>query len=524
MIWHIFKKDVRLLWWLAAAVATLDLAKAVILLQMGLFPQNPQLGLLMQLLSLGGLLGAGFAIASVVHQDAIPGVRQDWLVRPIRRRDLLLAKLLFVIVMVQLPVLLCDFLEAAGNGLPLGRSLDAAYSRSLFLLLILDIPFLAFASLTKNLLEAITGGVGVFFAVAILTVLTTQGGNRFIVRPVVGTGLEWIVVSVLLLVLLAGGSGVLGLQFFRRRTALARYITAALTVAGFLITFMPWRPAYAIEKSLSRIPGAANEVALGFSPASGRFRPEFVLPNPLFFIAPDSVHVYLPVAISGLPDDSAILTDHLGIQLIDSSGHAQAIEPYTQGVRALRKRTDAQDRTAYQLIVVPPGVYQRFKNQPARLSLDYSFTLFQFASESKLPALNGQSRIPNVGWCATRINGAETAVQLRCEQAGPKPGCVILTLKHIPTGQTNPSDIGCEGQDYSPFTAWHLIPDSLSRFGGNLAFRDRNGLAKYPVDGSKLSESQVVMQLYEPTEHFARQLVIPDIRLGDWEAETPSRR
>src|SRR5215469_15105550 len=162
MIWHIFKKDVRLLWWLAAGVAALNAAKAAILLKLGLFPQNAQLYLLTQFLSLGGLLGAGFAIAAVVHQDAIPGVRQDWLVRPIRRRDLLFAKFLFVVLMVQTPVLVLDLFEAVAEGFSLGGALASAASRSLFLLLLVNIPFFAFASLTKNLLEAITGGVAFF--------------------------------------------------------------------------------------------------------------------------------------------------------------------------------------------------------------------------------------------------------------------------------------------------------------------------------------------------------------------------
>src|SRR2546423_5869145 len=41
-----------------------------------------------------------FLIAAIVHVEAIPGVRQDWLVRPIRRGNLLLEKFLFVVLMV----------------------------------------------------------------------------------------------------------------------------------------------------------------------------------------------------------------------------------------------------------------------------------------------------------------------------------------------------------------------------------------------------------------------------------------
>jgi hypothetical protein len=53
-----------------------------------------------------------------------------------------------------------------------------------------------------------------------------------------------------------------------------------------------------------------------------------------------------------------------------------------------------------------------------------------------------------------------------------------------------------------------------------LPFRDPVGLAHFPVDGSKLRESRAVLQLYRAQDHFTRKLVIPDVRLRNWEAET----
>jgi hypothetical protein len=70
-----------------------------------------------------------------------------------------------------------------------------------------------------------------------------------------------------------------------------------------------------------------------------------------------------------------------------------------------------------------------------------------------------------------------------------------------------------------PYIAWQLLPDSLWRFGDNLAFRDQAGLALYPVDGSKLQDSQVVMRVYQPVDHFTRKLEIAEFRLRDWVAD-----
>jgi hypothetical protein len=56
----------------------------------------------------------------------------------------------------------------------------------------------------------------------------------------------------------------------------------------------------------------------------------------------------------------------------------------------------------------------------------------------------------------------------------------------------------------------------------DLPFRDSTGLAHFPVDGSKLRESRAVLQLYRAQDHFMRTVVIPEIRLADWEAGAPT--
>src|SRR5207253_6768840 len=113
-------------------------------------------------------------------QDAIPGVRQDWLVRPVNRRDLLLAKILSVLVMVQAPMLAADFLEALLNGFPLGESLAAAGSRSGYIFLGFTLPLFALASLTRNFMEAIVGGVAGFAGVWMFMMLVQRVPSFFV--------------------------------------------------------------------------------------------------------------------------------------------------------------------------------------------------------------------------------------------------------------------------------------------------------------------------------------------------------
>src|SRR5207245_10517284 len=112
-------------------------------------------------MSLLELLAVAIVIILVVHQDPIPGVRQDWLVRPIPSGDLFLAKLVFVVVLVQGPIFVTDLLQGLMNGFSLGQSAGAAFAYAVRMLLTLSLPVLAFAALTGSVTETIVASLGV---------------------------------------------------------------------------------------------------------------------------------------------------------------------------------------------------------------------------------------------------------------------------------------------------------------------------------------------------------------------------
>jgi len=202
MIWHIFKKDWKLQWKFAVMMALVQFANAALLVKLGPFQDNRSLRSLLPLMILATIAGIPFLIAAVVHQDAIPGVRQDWLVRPIRRRDLLLAKFLFVLMAVHGPMLLADLFRGLANGFALGPSLAAAASRGLFVLLAFSVPLFAFASLTRNFMEAIVAGLIVFLCFVGFLFLVDQIASRH--SLVIASGLSWISETAHYLVFLAG--------------------------------------------------------------------------------------------------------------------------------------------------------------------------------------------------------------------------------------------------------------------------------------------------------------------------------
>lgn len=166
---------------------------------------------------------------------------------------------------------------------------------------------------------------------------------------------------------------------------------------------------------------------------------------------------------------------------------------------------------------MPASTYHELKDRPVRAEIDYSLTLFALSQSYSLPALDGDERMPGFGWCQTKINEAETAVELRCMEPGKGPSCATLFLENQADGQRNPTRSSCHG-DYSPYSGWYF-GDNLKHFGANIPFRDPSGLAKFPVDGPQLPGSRIVIRVYEPEDHFTRSLAISGINLKDWEAQ-----
>src|SRR5262245_58404913 len=301
MIWHIVKKDMKLSWHLVAAVAALQWVTIIVVTM--LFNGNAAIRNLSIPLIIGGLIARGFLIIAVVHHDAIPGVRQDWLIRPIRRRDLLMAKLLFVLLAVQLPVFIGDLTASLATGFPVSASLFASTQRLFLQMLLLNLPFLALASVTRNLLEVVSGAVLIGMSAAVIVAPAPAA-----LQPTVRSGISWVPLEAAGAVLIAGAMLVLALQYFQRRSFLSRLFVGVITVLATLTQFIPWRPAFALQAALTHSPGSSSAIALNFDPAAGKLQQPagaVTLDDlPLLKGGQEISRIYLPLQLTGQPADS----------------------------------------------------------------------------------------------------------------------------------------------------------------------------------------------------------------------------
>ena len=169
----------------------------------------------------------------------------------------------------------------------------------------------------------------------------------------------------------------------------------------------------------------------------------------------------------------------------------------------------------YEPIRVRGDIYNKLKDTPIALEVDYSITVLKLSSTNTLVALDANRRIANVGWCQTRLNDSRTAVRVRCLQFGNPPQCMSFALQSHDTARQNPAVHGCL-DDYAPYFGRYKPPDPIMHTGADLYFRDQADLVRYPVDGTQIGNAQVVMKSYAAADHFTTRLVIPAIRLSDW--------
>lgn len=489
MIWHIFKKDLRLLWRAVLGVFLANFIARCVLPHMSGFASEG-----VELARIGNLLATGILIVLVVHEDLLPGYTQDWLVRPIARADLLLSKLLFVVLLVQGPIFAAEFTYDLISGFPLGPSLWTALSRSFWMLLAVDLPWLALAAVTRNLVEALGA---VLVALVGFAVFWDMTFNAVFYR---WTGSAWVIEWLQIACGVVASGVVLWLQYRRRRTNSARCTLAAAVGIWFAVQLLPWSSIFAIQEWFSGDPGAAQRVQIVFDPASRNLQPH---------ARPSGIgqerQILIPLKVEGLGGGRTLFTDRAVVRLIGQDGNL-----IDAGQDAMAETFGPTPTN--QTIQIRDDVFSRIQSQPLTLDLDYSLTLLQSAAGQELPADRGVRWIPNIGFCAAHDDAGSAAVELHCVSPGSPP-CTSWRAEGSPAAPQLPAmihmrEVGirtsrpCKS-DYAPYAA---------QIQGESSLRVRTGLA---ATGS----ARLVPLIYTAQAHFRRRVTIRDIRLSDWLSE-----
>ena len=517
MIWHIFQKDWRLLW---RAVVVVGLANV---LQRAMLSRAEQLAdaTLLQLATSFGfvvLIASAVLIVVLVHQDPLPGLCQDWLVRPIRRVDLLLGKLLFVVLLVQGPICLAEVGQGLMAGLPFWTSAGAALSRSCWMVIAIDLPCVALAAVTRNLVQtigaALAAALGFIVILGIYLFFLFNDGAPALIRS---APIAWVGEMIQTAWGLLAVAVVLTYQYRRRKTLRVSWTLGAAALIWILMELLPWRTAFAIQERLSGQPRSVSAVQIDFGPEFGK-RPG-PAPNPESMrvvrnVPERAAFLFVPLRVSGLGTDERLLVDKTSVRIVGPDGNAIELSPRVGP-------TEFRQPPIYQLITVQEAGYGRVKDQPLRMEIDYSLSLLKANPEQTMPALAGDRWIPDMGRCTAGADPSGAQIDVHCVVAGPLP-CTDWFLENKRTGLRGPRAKYPQSMkglfqgpacfpDYAPYAAG-IGSDPSVRF---IAYLPLGRL----VEASRLEDAQLVSLVYHPEAHFTRHVVVRDIRLGDWRAE-----
>lgn len=535
MVRHIFKKDWRLLWPMVALVTAIQIAHEWAAYKLGFFGGDLAIAELFRLLDVAWYAAIAALAVAVVDQDPIPGVDQDWLIRPIDRTALLLAKLLFALLTISVPMLVLNLTHAVAMGFPLSGSLENVLFKELYVYVCLIVPVLALAATTRTMTELTVFGTALIVVYAVCLSLTAVlfGVTRC---PTCGTGVAWLQHVLQHAGILCGAVAILFLQYYKRQTGTAR-VLAVCGAAALVFVQLPWNTAFAIERWVSGSIGTPESIRIDIDAHESHPVGQASISQQVAgwqatrallhanvdeaarylrrraHLEDAAVVIDLPVRISGESNDELLLVDRSEVNLFGTGGRLlYRGTNLADGPDPLAPQAAAGDNAPWHTsltVGIPASIYNDARLAPVHLQMDYSLTLLEMASQHKLPALDGAIRTPEMGLCATRAS--QDGVTVRCKQLGRTPFCYSATL-YGPSGRHNPEVLIC-APDYRPY--FTPLTSVLTILGVDMPTRDPVRLAHYEVDGSKLEESSVLLKTYAVREHFTRRLVVSALQLPE---------
>lgn len=532
----ILRKDWRLLWPLALTSGLLQALLGILRHRSSPFDFGSPHQALAALVTLILVVSMILVIALIVQQDPLPGSNHDWVVRPIARRELLLAKLLAVALFIHGPILLVQLLQGFSEGFPFAQIVPAALLGNFEIALLFTLPVMAVAAVTRSVGEGVVAALAVFavllvmyFLIFVVHYLATGTWNY--VQPVHDSGVLWVWQSLSHAVLLCAAAAVLVLQYFRRRTLHARVLFAGGLCVFMIAHQLPWRPAFALQEWIG--PHARlGAIAIGFDTAARGGASAVPMATDAFLRDPSRhqgrssgtigkvrkgfVRVVLPLEVAGLPAGSTLHGDRSVVWL--TAGHGTVYDG-TGRVFDLRAPAASGEALLGQAIDIPKRIYRRWAGRPLRLRIRYSLTLLRARALGTMP-VPGSADLSGLGRCADRLDSGNK-LDVACMAVGTQPTCVSIGLVQPAGEQQEPKTFHC-ALDYEP-AGLRFSVDPLSRFQTQLS------LAPHIDSGQggrkAVRDARIRFREYQPETHFSRSVVIPGLNLANWrQAIVPERQ
>jgi hypothetical protein len=505
MIWHIFRKDFRLLWPLATFVAGVQLLNAGLLIDGGRFLRSSmgemsELGWVSNVALPGvALLGLVVLTMAVIQQDRLPGTTQDWLTRPIRRSQLFGAKLLFVALTGLLPILAADLAMGLAEHLKVADVVAGSFTRSAALLCLVCLPAALVGAMTRTLTEALV----LVIAVGVLLIIEfiTLSQIRFAL-PMMQSGYSWVIAPVLTFLNLAALLVLLPLQLRWRSTNRVRWILAAYFCLFPAVAFIPWDAALRIHRALD-----SGNVANAVSITLDSSRKVTFTPLPAFPRTgkPVSVTLQVPIVVSDLGPGNRLHVDRT--QLAGSLDEDLGLYPFGY---VLDRSFDAGKPLPEIVLTVPFDAFNAARAAQSRIELQLWATKLRLVAEKPLQSLAGGS-IDDHGRCEVQetVRFGRSSKVVYCVSARPIGNCFSTRDPSRPLRNPQLAAFRCMGATYAPWPLplWRDAYYSVALGAAD----DWQQAVRAEPSGETLKKSNLIITNYVPDVHVMQAF---DFKIG----------
>jgi len=413
LIMHIFRKDVRRLWWEAAVALGLLIWMVRLDTWRMDFVPSPMEGWLHILLPFVW----SYLIALAVLEDPLVGDRQFWVSMPCEWKDLLLAKLLFAVASIHLPYLLANAAILGIRGFEPWIYLPQLLWKQLSLLAMVTLPAFALAALSKNIAHFITAAVVVSAAAMLFGVREPWLPSDF-VRTLLSTA-----------AVMLGAMAVSVTQYARNGLGRSRLI-GALAMASALAIYMwlPWDVSASVRCAVTPANAGSEPFGLRLADRADQlpeaYRRMYATGGKRIGLA-----VELTGAVRGALDSRfTVLRVEVdsGIGTVIQSETPTAFRRYDQ-IEFHAVLVVAEDAPPFLMLAMSNGVFERFRGAPVTIRGKAGVNLIRPGGESQV-FLDRLTNVKGIGKCSANvIEGRlyEEMLKVYCESPEQLPQTIV---------------------------------------------------------------------------------------------------
>jgi len=391
-----------------------------------------------------------------VQGESLVGDKEWWPTRPYRWGQLLAAKALLLVMVLNGPLLVAQLYLLRHAEIPLGWSLvpGLVILQGMFVLF-LTFPASVLASVTASVVQWVMSAVGIFLAITVSTWLPWSK------LPLVLSGQEEVSGWVAAFVLLTSMAAALVWQYARRREWPARIVlAAALASVSLCILFgstaLARRIAYPNASSV-------NSMKLAVKPAKNGVREfEWV----------DGDAITIPLVDPALGSEEAIRIEGYRLHLAGSGWQWES-----------EWRNQVHNLVSFDPVFklkeeLPEWVYSRVKQGHATAQVELAWESYRFNPpvQAQAGALGQGFTVPGIGYCGMKPSpeNARFAMSVWSECAAP------LTLPPVYLVAIDPAGNRCMEANGEPeVPAGHTAYDL--EFGSSVAYFDPNPIRHFSL-------------------------------------------